>query len=101
MALRHGIERGACLEPGDLVVVERLVHRELVGGAIRLLAHHCQWLARLEVREPLDAELVKGTNLRACTSGLVQVHMPYSKGLPLECAWCTATFSAHASSEAS
>ena len=64
LALAHGIEGRAGLEPVDLVVVEGLVHWELVRPPIRLLANHCERLARLEVCQALDADSVKGANLR-------------------------------------
>ena len=64
LALAHGVEGRAGLEPVDLVIVEGLVHWELVRLPIRLLADHCERLARLEVCQALDADSVEWANLR-------------------------------------
>lgn len=68
LALAHGVEGRAGLEPGDLIVVEGLVDLELVGGSIGLLAHHLEGLAGLEVCQSLDADLVKGSDLQQKTA---------------------------------
>jgi len=58
--LAHGVERRPRLEPADLVVVERVVDREFIGGAVGFLPGERQRRARRKRFEPLDRHLVKG-----------------------------------------
>lgn len=51
------------LEPLELPLVQGVVHLEAVGISIRLLALQSEGLARLELRDSLDGDSVKGANL--------------------------------------